>query len=335
MIFSITAGLILILVIVVLAYPLWNQSAAPIPMGLEASADQERIDLEIEKQTLLNSLADLDLDLAQSRLTPSDFERLKAVDENRLGRILDRMDSLPVKSAPASPPSRSGLQSHAAMKWAGSAALSLVVIGTAAGIYGYIHGKIGLEAQKRVAEQGGVPGSQGMPNPAEMVARLEKRLQENPNDLQGQVMAGRSYMTLQRIDDARKAWSKVVELDYGNYEGHFFLGLIQIQTAPPDDPNRDGLFGDVTVLVEGDSAGDALERGVAGADPGEVVPDALPVRPNRCQGTRDQMHGVVGAGAAVIRQAIPRRPAVRLDEPPLLLGEVVECGGHGFRSILP
>ncbi|HEY5594683.1 MAG TPA: tetratricopeptide repeat protein [Nitrospiria bacterium] len=236
MIFSITAGLILILVIVVLAYPLWNQSAAPIPMGLEASADQERIDLEIEKQTLLNSLADLDLDLAQSRLTPSDFERLKAVDENRLGRILDRMDSLPVKSAPASPPSRSGLQSHAAMKWAGSAALSLVVIGTAAGIYGYIHGKIGLEAQKRVAEQGGVPGSQGMPNPAEMVARLEKRLQENPNDLQGQVMAGRSYMTLQRIDDARKAWSKVVELDYGNYEGHFFLGLIQIQTAPPDDP---------------------------------------------------------------------------------------------------
>lgn len=122
------------------------------------------------------------------------------------------------------------------MKWAGSAALSLVVIGTAAGIYGYIHGKIGLEAQKRVAEQGGVPGSQGMPNPAEMVARLEKRLQENPNDLQGQVMAGRSYMTLQRIDDARKAWSKVVELDYGNYEGHFFLGLIQIQTAPPDDP---------------------------------------------------------------------------------------------------
>ncbi len=236
MAFSIIAGLILILVIVVLAYPLWNKTSAPIPMGLEASADQERIDLEIEKQTLLNSLADLDLDLAQNRLTPSDYQRLKGIDENRLGRILDSMDSLPAKTAPASPPSRSGLPSHAAMKWAGSAALSLVVIGTAAGIYGHIHGKIGLEAQKRVAEQGGVPGSQGMPNPAEMVARLEKRLKENPNDLQDQIMAGRSYMTLQRIEDARKAWSKVVELDYGNYEGHFFLGLIQLQTAPLDDP---------------------------------------------------------------------------------------------------
>ena len=235
-VFSITAGLILVVVIIVLAYPLWNRTAAPIPMGLEASADQERIDLEIEKQTLLNSLAELDLDRAQGRLTSSDYQRLKAVDENRLGRILDKLESLPSKNAPASPSSRSGLQSHAAMKWAGSAALSLVVIGTAAGLYGYIEGKIGLEAQKRIVEQGGVPGSQGMPNPVEMVARLEKRLKENPNDLQGQIMAGRSYMSLQRIDDAQKAWSKVVELDYGNYEGHFFLGLIQLQTAPPDDP---------------------------------------------------------------------------------------------------
>lgn len=236
LLFSITAGFILVVVILVLAYPLWNRTAAPIPMGLEASADQERIDLEIEKQTLLNSLAELDLDLAQGRLTVPDYQRLKTVDENRLGRILDGLDSLPPKSAPASSPTRSGLQSHSVMKWAGSAALSLVVIGTAAGIYDYIHGKIGLEAQKRVAEQGGVPGSQGMPNPVEMVARLEKRLKENPNDLEDQIMAGRSYMTLQRIEDARKAWSKVVELDYGNYEGHFFLGVIQLQTAPPDDP---------------------------------------------------------------------------------------------------
>jgi cytochrome c-type biogenesis protein CcmH/NrfG len=235
MVFLITAGLILIVVIIVLAYPLWNRTASPIPMGLEASTDQERIDLEIEKQTLLNSLAELDLDLAQSRLTPSDHQRLKAIDENRLGRILDKVDSLPPPSAPAAPSSRSGLQSHAVMKWAGSAALSLLVIGTAAGIYDTVHGRIGLEAQKRIAEQGGSPGPQGMPNPVEMVARLEKRLKANPDDLEGQIMAGRSYMTLQRIDDARKAWSKVVELDYGNYEGHFFLGVIQLQTASPDD----------------------------------------------------------------------------------------------------
>ncbi|MBI3995973.1 MAG: tetratricopeptide repeat protein, partial [Nitrospirae bacterium] len=186
-------------------------------------------------QTLLNSLAELDLDLAQGRLTGSDYERLKAVDENRLGRILDGLDSLPESKPSSATTTLSGVPSHAVITWAGSAALSLLVIGAAAAIYGYTHERIGLEAQKRAVERGNVPGSPGMPNPAEMVARLEKRLQENPNDLEGQIMAGRSYMTLQRIEDARKAWGKVVELDYGNYEGHFFLGVIQLQTAPPQD----------------------------------------------------------------------------------------------------
>jgi cytochrome c-type biogenesis protein CcmH len=234
--FSIITVIILIIVIAVLVYPLWSHTSPPIPMGLAASADQERIDLEIEKQTLLNSLAELDLDLAQGRLTSADYQRLKAVDENRLGRILDAMDALSPAAAAPPTPARSGLQSHGVMKWAGSAALSLLVLGTAAGIYEYINGKIGLEAQKRYAETGGAGGPQGMsPNPAEMVARLETRLKNNPNDLQGQIMAGRSYMTLQRIDDARKAWSKVVELDPGNYEGHFFLGLILLQASSPDD----------------------------------------------------------------------------------------------------
>lgn len=236
LVFTITAGLILIAAVVVLAYPLWNKDAAPIPMGLDASIDQERIDLEIERQTLLNSLAELDLDLAQDRLTSSDYQRLKAVDENRLGRILDKLDSLSkqdprLKAAKL----KTSPRFSGPMKWAGSIALSLLVAGSAAGIYEYIHGKIGLEAQRRFAESEGVPGPQGMPDPAEMVARLEQRLKTNPNDLQGQIMAGRSYMTLRRIEDAKKAWSKVIELDHGNFEGHFFLGLIQLQTSHVDD----------------------------------------------------------------------------------------------------
>jgi cytochrome c-type biogenesis protein CcmH len=237
LVFTITAGLILIAAVVVLAYPLWNKDAAPIPMGLEASIDQERIDLEIERQTLLNSLAELDLDLAQDRLTSSDYQRLKAIDESRLGRILDELDSLskqdrPLNAVKLKPTSRFSEP----MKWAWSITLGILVVGSAAGIYQYIHGKIGIEAQRRYAESESVPGpQQGRPDPAEMVARLEQRLNSNPNDLEGQIMAGRSYMTLQRIEDAKKAWSKVVELDPGNFEGHFFLGLIQLRTSPLDD----------------------------------------------------------------------------------------------------
>jgi len=235
-IFAVTAGLILIASIIVLAYPLWNKDAAPIPMGHDASIDQERIDLEIERQTLLNSLAELDLDLAQERLTSSDYSRLKAIDESRLGGVLDKLDSLSKQDQPLKAVK---LQPTAAfsgpMKWVGSITLCFLVVGSAAGIYEYIQGKIGLEAQRRYAESEGAPGSQGRPDPAEMVARLEQRLKINPNDLEGQIIAGRSYMTLQRIEDAKKAWSKVVELDPGNFEGHFFLGLIELRTSPLDD----------------------------------------------------------------------------------------------------
>ena len=68
-----------------------------------------------------------------------------------------------------------------------------------------------------------------------MVARLEARLRENPKDLQGQVMVGRSYMTLQRWEDAKKAWSIVLELDRRNHEAHFNLGWLLLKTQTGND----------------------------------------------------------------------------------------------------
>jgi cytochrome c-type biogenesis protein CcmH len=76
----------------------------------------------------------------------------------------------------------------------------------------------------------------GGPNPMEMVAKLEKRLKDNPDDLQGQIMAGRSYMALNRMPEAKKAWEKALELDPKQHEAHFNLGVIQIETRQIDDP---------------------------------------------------------------------------------------------------
>ena len=74
------------------------------------------------------------------------------------------------------------------------------------------------------------------PNPIDMVARLERKLRENPDDLQGQMMAARSYMTIQRTEDAKKAWSKVIELDPSNVEAQYSLGYLMIETADSGDP---------------------------------------------------------------------------------------------------
>lgn len=231
--FVIFASLIVLVVLLTLSYPLYRSPTTVIPLGDEAVRKQERIDLEIEKQTLLGSITELDLDLAQGRLAAADHKRLKAVDEHRLARVLHKIDQLPVSEVGGSPaaPAASDLSRVAA-----AFTTAVVIVATTAGIYIHIQGKIGMDAARQAAQSGAAAATTaGMPNPAEMVARLEQRLKENPNDLEGQMMAGRSYMTLQRMDDARKAWTKVLELDPGNYEANYFLGLILLQTTTRDD----------------------------------------------------------------------------------------------------
>jgi len=237
--FLVVASMILTGVVIFLSFPFWWKPSSGTPMGLEASLDQERIDLEIEKQILLSSLSELDLDLAQGRLLLADYQRLKTIDENRLVRIFDKLDPL-LKEGPRPPflkpaPAR---QRSGMMKWAGSVVVSLLVAGSASILYSYINGKIGLEAQRVAMERQaqGPTGGQEMPNPLEMVARLEQRLRANPNDLEGQIMAGRSYMALQRLEEAQKAWSIVLEMDPGNHEAHYYLGLILLNTTRGDDP---------------------------------------------------------------------------------------------------
>lgn len=231
-------AIILLVVFGLLTYPLWRKTDSPIPMGPEAARRQELIDLEIEKQTLLTSLADLELDLSQGRLLQADYQRLRAVDEFRLGKMLQKLDtvsSVPIPPVFSSKPSGKG-SAGPAMPWARTAILGLVVLGSSGFIYQSLQGRIGLEAKKQVGMQAPSDGPpSGAPNPLEMVARLEKRLAANPNDLEGQIMAGRSYMALKRFEDANRAWSKVVEMDFGNYEAHFYIGMILLQTLSPDD----------------------------------------------------------------------------------------------------
>jgi cytochrome c-type biogenesis protein CcmH len=66
-----------------------------------------------------------------------------------------------------------------------------------------------------------------------MVARLEERLKNNPNDFQGQLMAGRSYAALERWEDAEKAWRKAIELDRRSHAAHYGLAEVLIRTADP------------------------------------------------------------------------------------------------------
>tara|TARA_R110002096_G_scaffold161007_4_gene327398 strand:- start:2288 stop:3280 length:993 start_codon:yes stop_codon:yes gene_type:complete len=94
------------------------------------------------------------------------------------------------------------------------AAVIVVVVALSAGLYQY-NGSPGVPS-----------GAGSTPDVNEMVASLAARLEENPDDLNGWIMLGRSYQTLQQFDTAIAAYEKAVELDGGgNPQTLVALGL--------------------------------------------------------------------------------------------------------------
>lgn len=229
--FPVSAGLMVMAVILILLYPMWRRSKTALIVGDEAALDEERVDLQIEKESLLRTLSDLEVDYAQSKVSAGDYGRLKLGHEHRLVEVLDRLDALAGIGLvpPKSKKSQSAPRGPSAVF---IGLLGLILIAAASGMYQLVQWK--LERQQLAAAG---EGAAAMPpiNPAEMVARLEERLKKNPNDLQGQLMAGRSYTALQRWEDAGKAWRKALELDERNDAAHYGLAEVLIRTADPND----------------------------------------------------------------------------------------------------
>ena len=226
--FPVAAAFMLIGVIAFLAYPFWRRSQIPLIVGHEASLDEERVDLEIEKQSLLKILSELEIDSAQGKIVPADYTRLKLSNEHRLVTVLDRLDVL-ARKEPGRPKVKTMQAAPSGFRWLFIPVLGLLIAAGSAGVYKLVHMRFEQQQFAAAAREGGGPPI----NPVEMVARLEERLKKNPNDLQGQLMAGRSYMALERWPEAEKAWRKVLELDEKNETAHYSLGEILIRTNTP------------------------------------------------------------------------------------------------------
>jgi len=221
---------ILIVVIAFISSPFWKKDpTTPELISQEAVEDQERADLSVEREVLRQSLQELDVELAQGRLEQEDYDRLKATDERRLIDVLDRLEALAATQIHESSTEQTKKTGTA---WGSAIAASLIVLVLSVGIYSFLQWRT-INRLVDVQTQMATPQ---VPDPREMVARLETRLKENPDDVQGQMMAGRSYMALNRVDDAKKAYEKVLELDARNHEAHYNLGIIMIEERKFDDP---------------------------------------------------------------------------------------------------
>jgi cytochrome c-type biogenesis protein CcmH/NrfG len=238
--------LLMTAVIAALTFPFWRKrqslalaTAASLPEAVES------IDLAIEKEVLLWTLAELQSDTAIGRVTGEDAARLQDETERKLASVLTGLDRfVSVKAGTDLPPSTVPRGRWFAL----TAGIGIIVLFGSTGLYALVQYKLERGQRMQAAEAGGEigqpkvsadnpDGAPAMPgiNPAEMVARLEKRLAENPDDLQGQMMAGRSYMAMERWEDAKKAWRKAVELDPRNDVAHYNLAEVLIRTSPADD----------------------------------------------------------------------------------------------------
>ena len=109
------------------------------------------------------------------------------------------------------------------------------------------------------------------PDVLAMVAKLEQRMRDQPNDIAGWLMLGRSYVALDRLDDAIQAYDHAYRLDASNVDAMLGLGealslraggditpaaaqlFEQAVTSAPENPKA-LLYGGFAAAVRGDRA---------------------------------------------------------------------------------
>jgi cytochrome c-type biogenesis protein CcmH len=87
------------------------------------------------------------------------------------------------------------------------------------------------------------------PEVAAMMAKLEQHLRDDPNDLAGWLMLGRSYTALQRLDDAVAAYDRAHRLAGNNAEAALGLGeALSLRAGGEITPPAAQLFEDAITL---------------------------------------------------------------------------------------
>ena len=116
------------------------------------------------------------------------------------------------------------------------------------------------------------PAVAASPEVTAMVAKLEKHLREQPDDLKGWLMLGRSYLTLERLDEGIDAYEHAEQLSQGkNLEAILGLGEAMSLRAGGDiTPQVAKLFEEGVALAP-DDARALLYSGFAAAARGDAA----------------------------------------------------------------
>jgi len=155
--------------------------------------DEDQINLAVFRQ----QLEELDADLAAGNLEQAQYDSARRDLEKELLLDID-------PNAPAAKPAKSG-------RWA-VAALVPALPAAALGLYFYVGEPGAIDRQQPApVAAAGVPAhgtGEEMPSMDVLVQRLAERMEQEPDNMEGWVMLGRSYLAMGRMEEAVAAYEK-------------------------------------------------------------------------------------------------------------------------------
>ena len=185
--FWVICSILLIVALVIIVPPLFRN---------EPELDLDRT--KINREVYANKLAELVNDLKNDLIEKEQYEIAKADLQRSL--IDDTEDSVQIKQR----------RSNKVLP------MIIVLVVPIAAVLLYLNLNNGLESltpsfRKNMQAQ----QQNGMPPVSEAISRLEEKLKQNPNDLEGWLMLGRSYLITENFAAAVKAYAKANEISNG------------------------------------------------------------------------------------------------------------------------
>lgn len=205
-----TAATLVIVTLAALLRPLlWGQSAG---------GDQGEPALEVFRQ----ELASLDTEVAQGRLAADEAAAMRAEITRRMLAAADREEQgRSISAGSKEPPWRIG----AAVGIAGLLPIAALALYTAVGT------PAAVSPANVAAEADGAAGRHSLAELAAAAEQLKASLQREPGHLEGWVLLGRTFTSLERFADARDAYAHAIALAPNEPRLHAELGELLVVSA--------------------------------------------------------------------------------------------------------
>jgi len=140
------------------------------------------------------------------------------------------------------------------------AMIIVLAVGVSAGLYHEIG-------------QPGIPSGAGsMPDSEEIVASLAERLEDNPDDVNGWVLLGRSYQSMKRYDEAIAALEKALALEQGqNAQTMVALAIVLMESSGGELTDRSSSLFENALALEPNNPNALFYAGSAAARRGNTT----------------------------------------------------------------